>query len=262
MDAQSAVKVKIAKKGAAGTTALMIIVGVIIVGGVFYAGFLAGENSVLRGRLESPTGAVVQPPVQQPSLNQQPQQPTRADVETGGHVIGNPNAKVTVVEFGDYQCPFCKDFYQNSERQIVNDYVNTGKIKLAFRNFPLTSIHPFAENASEAAECAAKVGGNEAYWKYHDILYTNGSGDGTGLDPASLKQYAASLGLNAAAFNQCLDSHETAGIVQNDTAAGTAAGVQGTPTFYINGYQLVGALPYNNFKQAIDLVMNSTNATG
>jgi protein-disulfide isomerase len=164
-------------------------------------------------------------------------------------VIGSKSAPVTVYEFGDFQCPFCKQFYQQSYADIKTKYIDTGKIKLVFRHYPLSAIHVNAEISSEAAECANRQGQFEAYY---NTLYTKGNGDGTGLDSASLKAYASQLGLNMTTFNQCLDNHETKAVVAADLAVGTSAGVSGTPTFYINGTQVVGAQPTAAFEAAID----------
>ena len=169
-------------------------------------------------------------------------------------VFGSKTAPVTIYEFGDFQCPFCKNFYQQSYNDIKTKYIDTGKVKFIFRHFPLTNIHVNAEISSEAAECANRQGQFEAYY---NVLYTQGQADGTGLDSASLKKYASQIGLNTTQFNQCLDNHETQAVVAADTAEGTKAGVNGTPTFYINGTAIVGAQPVTVFEQAIDAALKS-----
>jgi len=166
---------------------------------------------------------------------------------TGEPVLGDPNAPVTIYEFADFQCPFCQSFFQNTLPDLMTKYINTGKAKLIYRYFPL-SFHVNAEIAAEAGECANEQGKFQAY---HDALYTNGQADGTGLDSASLKKYAAQIGLNTVTFDQCLDSNATKSIVDKDEAIGSAAGVSGTPTFYINGTQVVGAEPASVFEQTI-----------
>lgn len=182
-------------------------------------------------------------------------QPTHSQVTpalaTGPHILGDAQANVTIIKFCDFQCPYCKSFHSETEWQIVNEYVSTGKAKIAYRHFPL-SFHQNAQISAEASECAAKVGGNDAFWKYHDILFIKGGSDGSGLDALSLKQYAADMQLDAASFNTCIDNHEFATAVSSDLADGAAAGVNGTPTFFINGKPLVGAVPYTTFKAAID----------
>ena len=180
------------------------------------------------------------------------QPPETASVQTGSHVLGDANARVTIIEFCDFQCPYCKAFYMNTGPQIIESYVNTGKVKLAFRQFPLSSIHQNALPAAQASECAAKLGGNDGFWKYHAALFTNGTGDGTGLDVASLRQYAADLQFDTDSFSACVDNQETAGSVSKDLTDGRAAGVSGTPTFFINGKKFEGAQTFSNFKTAIE----------
>lgn len=160
-------------------------------------------------------------------------------------VKGNANAPVTIIEFSDYECPFCERHFQETYPQLLKEYVDTGKIKLVFRDFPLSSIHPNAQKAAEAAECA---GEQSKYWQMHDKLYSNQDA----LDVESLKKYAKELGLNTAAFNTCLDSGKMADEVAKDFADGQDAGVTGTPGFFINGRFLAGAYPFETFKKIID----------
>ncbi|HET8668289.1 MAG TPA: DsbA family protein [Terriglobales bacterium] len=190
-----------------------------------------------------------------PTNNQQSSVPSQStgkvNVATGSHILGNTDAKVTIIEFGDFQCPYCKMFHTDTESQIFATYVSTGKAKFAYRQFPLV-MHQNAGIAAEASECAAKVGGNEAFWNYHDMLFAKGDSSGAGLEVASLKQYAIDLQLDMAAFNSCLDNHETRAIVSKDYADGQAAGVQGVPAFFINGKPLDGAKPFSAFQTMID----------
>lgn len=157
---------------------------------------------------------------------------------------GSDNAPVTMLEFSDFQCPYCGSFVTGTLPQIEEKYINTGKVKLAFRNFPL-SFHKYAEKAAEAASCANSQG---KFWEYHDKLYANQNA----LDIASLKQYAIDLGLDVKKFNDCLDFNQTASIIQKDVSDGQAYGVGGTPDFFINGYELSGALPFSSFEQIIE----------
>lgn len=155
-------------------------------------------------------------------------------------VRGSPDAKVTIVEFSDFECPFCQRA-EPTVRQVMNDY--SGKVRLVYMQFPL-SFHPNAQKAAEANECAGDQG---KFWEYHDRLF-----DTAQLDTASLKAHAASLGMDTARFNQCLDSGANAAKVAAMQGMGSQNGVSGTPTFFINGTPLVGAQPYANFKAAID----------
>ena len=160
--------------------------------------------------------------------------------------LGDKNAKVTIIEFSDYQCPFCKKFWTEALPGIKKDYIDTGKVKLVYRDFPLSSIHPNAEPAAEAVECVREAGkGDAAYFKMHDKIFENQQS----LSVDNLKSWAKQLGYN---IDTCLDSGKFKSEVQKDIADGAAAGVQGTPTFFVNGKALVGAQPYSAFKQAID----------
>lgn len=156
---------------------------------------------------------------------------------------GPDDARVTIVEFSDYQCPFCSRHFRDTVPQLLSQY--QGEIKYVVLNFPLSNIHPMAQKAAEAAECALDQG---EFWEFHDTLFENQSA----LDTASLKKYAADLGLDTGSFNTCLDSGDKAQQVRSDLQAGQAAGVRGTPTFFINGQRLVGAVPLNRFQTLID----------
>jgi predicted DsbA family dithiol-disulfide isomerase len=169
---------------------------------------------------------------------------------------GPSNAPVTIVEFSDFQCPYCARFAQQTLPLILSDY--SDNVHFVFVNFPLTQIHQFAQKAAEAGECANAQG---AFWQYHDLLFQNQGA----LDVNSLKGYAAHLGLNTAEFNDCLDSEEMASAVQADIEAGQEAlqeaGVTsiGVPSFLINGKPVMGAQPYDVFKQAIDAALAGPN---
>ncbi len=156
---------------------------------------------------------------------------------------GKKNAPVTMFECSDFQCPFCARFVHDTLSQLRQHEIRDGKVRLVFKNFPLSG-HQFAEQAAEAAACASRQG---KFWQMHDLLF-NANGR---LDTDSLKSYAQQIGLNTQEFDHCLDSGETAGIVNADKAECAAAGVQGTPTFFINGKMLVGAQPYEQFKKLI-----------
>ncbi|MEK6875517.1 MAG: thioredoxin domain-containing protein [Nanoarchaeota archaeon] len=163
-------------------------------------------------------------------------------------VKGDDNAPVIMVEFSDYECPYCGRHFEQTYSQIIQEYVDTGKVKLVFRDFPL-SFHPNAQKAAEAAECA---GEQNKYWEMHDKLFENQQA----LSVKDLKQYAKEIGLNTAKFNSCLDSGEMASEVSKDMQDGQAAGISGTPGFIINGQLASGAQPFSVFKQIIDQELN------
>ncbi len=215
----------------------------------FTTGFLLGGAGAINS-----TGQVVAAPAQQqaqqPTQQQQVQQPTVAASPDDDPVLGDPNAPVTIIEFSDIQCPFCGRFFDQTLPSLKKDYIDTGKVKLVFRDFPL-SFHQNAQKAAEAAECAKE---QNKFWEMHDKLFGSqdewSSLDGTSAS-AKFKEYAKTMGLTTA-FDSCLDTGKTAAEVQKDFSDGSSYGVSGTPTFYINGKELVGAQPYSVFKQVID----------
>jgi len=159
-----------------------------------------------------------------------------------GFARGPKDAPVTIIEFSDFQCPFCKNA-TTTIKQVLDKY--PGKVRLVFRDYPLVSIHPLAPKAHEAARCAADQG---KFWEYHDVLFERSPR----LTPQDLKQYAQDLKLDGAAFGQCLDSGKYVAEVDKDTQEGMGLGLTGTPSFFINGKQLVGAQPLTAFQKIID----------
>ena len=181
----------------------------------------------------------------------------------GEPVKGDKNAPVTVVEFSDFQCPFCSRFFRQTLPQLDKEYIKTGKIKLVYRDYPLVRIHPNAFKAAEAAQCAGDQG---MFWQMHDRLFANPKS----LGEKDLPGHAKSLGLDAAKFKACLDSGQKKAGVRADIADAVKAGVRGTPTFLI-GYtepgkstitgvsRIRGARPFASFKAAIDRLLASKN---
>jgi protein-disulfide isomerase len=157
-------------------------------------------------------------------------------------VRGNPDAAVTIVEFGDFQCPFCREV-QPTLKAVMDKY--SGKVRLGFRDFPLRQIHPQAQPAAEAGRCAAEQG---KFWEYHDLLYANQ----TKLDPNGLKEQARTAALDVERFDACLAGGKFKPQIESDLQSGTGAGITGTPGFFINGVPLTGAQPLSEFEKIID----------
>ncbi len=241
---------------------LSILVAAILVSSTMFATFgsLSASNQAVLAQLRAAptTGAAVAQQVA-PSGNQAPQLPPAQpiQVDTSNRAVrGDPNAPVTIVEFSDFQCPFCKRAYPTVE-QLLSEY--NGRVKLVFMHLPL-SFHEYAQKAAEAFECA-KDQGRE--WEFHDKIF---EGDNSNIPVSVLKQYAVELGMDAEQFNQCLDSGEKASIVAQDVAQleskqleFAAWGIDGvgTPTFLVNGRPVVGAQPYAAFKTAVDAALNA-----
>lgn len=183
----------------------------------------------------------------------QPTPPQIVDVEVGKLPIkGDENAKVTIVEFSDFQCPFCKSFIDDTYAKLDEEYIQTGKVKFAYRHYPLTVIHPNAPKAAEASECANEQG---KFWEYHDKLFDNQDvwSPLAGVEVTnSFVEQANQLGMDTDQFRSCVESAKYKQQVDDDLAAGQVAQVDGTPAFFINGYRIVGAVPYDQLKARIE----------
>ena len=165
-----------------------------------------------------------------------------------------------MVEFSDFECPFCKRSFDQLLPELKKSYIDTGKLKLVYRDFPL-SFHANAHKEAEAAECARSQGDDVTYFKFHDQIFTQTTSNGTGLTLTQLPRIAKSLGLNVSQFQKCLDSGKFRDEVDKDIESGAAAGVSGTPAWFIgqsstdgiiNGTRVVGAQPFSVFKTIID----------
>ena len=167
--------------------------------------------------------------------------PRVAVASTGHPTLGAKDAPITMVEFGDFQCPFCRAS-ENSVKEVRQKYGD--KVRLVYMDFPL-GIHQHAMDAANAARCA---GEQDKFWQYHDAMFA----DQSKLAPADLKASAAKLGLDAKKFDACLDKTKYQSQIQQDVAEGTKLGVTGTPTFFINGREITGAQPAQKFEEVID----------
>lgn len=164
----------------------------------------------------------------------------------GQHLRGNKNAQVKLVEYSDFECPFCKRHHPTL-KQILAEYGDT--VSLEYKHFPL-NFHPNAQKAAEASECAAEQG---KFWEFHDAVFE----DQLALGIPQYKEWVAKAGLNTRQFNNCLDSGKYAAKVQSEYQEGQTKGVQGTPATFINGQLVSGAQPYEAIKQAIDQALQS-----
>ncbi len=171
-------------------------------------------------------------------------------------ILGNPKAPVTLIEYGDYQCPFCGKFFTQVEPLLRDEYIKTGKVKMIFKDFSFLGPESFA--AAEAAECAKD---QSKFWEYHDALYAAEIADGQensgNINRTLLVKLAGDVKMDTNAFANCIDAKKYAAQVQQNAADGQAVGVNSTPTTFVNGQKLQGALPYAQFKAAIDGILNS-----
>ena len=202
---------------------VIVFLGILLILATFYAGYLVGSR---------PTIAPVR----------------IVDVSVDDDAsLGDANALVTVIEFSDYECPFCQRHANLTFPLIKENFIDTGKVRYVFRDFPL-SIHPNAQKAAQAAECAGEQG---KYWELHDILFDNQNA----LGVENYKVWAAQLALDQAAFDACLDSGSMDSEVRQDFEDGQAAGVSGTPVIFVNGKPISGAQPYPVFESAINAAL-------
>ena len=180
-------------------------------------------------------------------------------VSPNEHILGNPNAKVIIVEYSDTECPYCKQF-QSTLHQVISDYGASGEVAWVYRYMPIAQLHPRSEKEAEAVECAGQLGGESAFWKYLDEVYSV-TPSNNGLDPTELPKIAADVGLNVSAFNSCWSSGKNAQIVQADYQDGVQAGGNGTPFSVLvntkDGTQtpIEGAYPYAQLKTMIDALL-------
>lgn len=169
-------------------------------------------------------------------------------------ILGDKNAPVTIIEWSDYECPFCKRHFTNTFPQIKEKYIDTGKVRYIFRDYPLGFHNPNATEQAIAAECARDQGGDEMYFTYHDLIFTN-TNSNKSFPKSRLYELADEAGLNQAEFTECLDSEKFKGEVLKDLADGGKAGVTGTPGFLINGQVLKGAQPFSAFEAVIEAAL-------
>lgn len=217
------------------------------------ASFLLGMLVTKVQYLEQSGGTAYQAGTQQAAQQGNQQQPTGQRVANMslGHfpLLGNKDAKVHIVEFADFRCPFCEKFFTDTESQIIKDYVNTGKASFSFRQFPF--LGPASTVAADAAECANNQG---KFWAFHDYMYKNQppESDTSMYTNDNLTQIAGQLGMDTNTFSSCLNDKQTDAKAQTDLTDGQKAGVSGTPTIFVNGIPVVGAQPYSAFQQIID----------
>ena len=191
---------------------------------------------------------------------------TAPAITSSDHVLGNPNAKVSLIEYGDFECPACGD-YEPVVQQVINNF--SSSVQFVFRNYPLVQIHPFAMPGAEAAEAAGMMGGPSKYWAMHNLLYAKQSewSTNTNLTAAQVTsqyfdKYAQSLGLDVATFNADMNSAQVSNKIQGDMAGGNAARIDHTPTFFVNLQQIPNPTSYADFQTVIEAALASSSAPG
>ncbi|MDP3245204.1 MAG: DsbA family protein [bacterium] len=228
-----------------------LVAGIAIISTIGFVVLLAtGYGGNEKGNNKTDTNQVAQ----KPNNNTPPaQQAGKITVNSNDHIRGDKNAPITLVEFSDFQCPYCKRFHPTMQ-QVMENY--QGQVRWIYRHFPL-DFHQNAQKSAEAAECAGEQG---KFWEYIDKAFENSQADGTGLNAEDLKKYAQELGLNTGKFNDCFANGKFTSKVKADMDSGQTAGVTGTPgTILIdkngNAELISGALPYEQIKAKIDSVL-------
>ena len=197
--------------------------------------------------------------------------PEVAPITKDDHIRGNPDAPIVIIEYSDYDCPFCRLFHDTMVK-IMDDFGKDGKVAWVYRQFPINGLHPNASKISEASECVAELGGNNAFWKFNDAL--NGSrkisydanGQISGIEPTDMKrvsEFAVTAGVDKGKFELCYNSGKYADKINADITAGAKAGVQGTPhsIIVVGGNQGVinGAQPYETVKAMVQNIIDQMN---
>ena len=209
----------------------IVLAGVIIAGAILFT----NNRDVIPTKQVAQVGNAIPPATDFKSL------------EAGAPLLGDPNAPVAIVEFADFQCPFCERFYTDSAKNIIEKYVKTGKAKFIYRDFAF-----LGEESNFAAQAARCAGDQGKYWQYHDYLFEHQNGENEGaFAKEHLKNFALQIGLNGGEFNNCIDSGKHAQDVANDTEMGRKFGVTGTPTTFINGKLVQGAVPFSQIEPVI-----------
>jgi protein-disulfide isomerase len=213
----------------------LLFIGSLFTGGFGFSGVSIGTGKIAAPTAAAPSGGGAPPP---------------AEVDfSAAPIKGSSDAPVTIVEFSDFQCPFCSRFHSDTLPQIENEYIKTGKVQFAYMHFPLDTIHPQATPAALASECANEQG---KFWEYHNLIFQNQQS----LGDAGYKAWAQQLSLDTQKFDECYASQKYIGKVRGDLQKGSAAGIQGTPGFLVNGQLVSGAQPFSVFKQVIDAALS------
>lgn len=232
---------------------VVIAIAILVSGGVIK---VKGKNEQV---LSASSSAQVQP-----ANNQAQDRIVTASVDDDP-ILGKKEAPVTIVEFSDYECPYCKRHFDQTHAALKSDYIDTGKVKLVYRDLPL-NFHQNANIEAQAADCARDQKGDEAYFKYHDEIFKRTTSNGTGIAVSTLPVIAKDLGLDVDPFQKCLDGAKFKDEVAKDYNDATAAGVDSTPSFLVGrssadgnvtGVLIEGAKSFSSFKSVIDALLKS-----
>lgn len=255
----------------AGSIAAILFAAVILTGALIYNGYKynsardpgggaeggSGKDYVSEAEFNQRVEAVIEAYIaKQQEKARKEQEEANKPIKVEGvsadddAVAGAAAAPVTIIEFSDYQCPYCQRSFTEVYPKLKEKYIATGKVKYVFRDFPLNFHEPLATKEAIAAECVREQKGDQGYFQYHDLLFTNEVTAQAAEE--KLQGFAKQLGAEPAKFTECLKSEKYKAEVQQDLADGQKYGVQGTPAFFINGWRLVGAQPFSKFEELIE----------
>lgn len=234
------------KRSALSAPWLLLLIGLLI-GGL--AGFSLYPLIVTEPKVNENAGPLASVEDSGPLNKPDPHQSVMLAVISGArHFYGDPNAPVTIVEFGDFNCGYCGRWARETFPQIDEKYIQTGKVRMAYVHFPILGADSMT--AAEGTECAAK---QDRFWDYHNVLYAH---QGIGFTPANLTSLAGDLGLNTEAFGSCLANFTDRASIEDDIRLSQVMGVRGTPAFLVNGIPLAGAYPYEDFERVIEGILS------
>lgn len=238
------------------TSAAIIIVGLALSGSVFF-----GLKSM--GNQQQEVLPAKNQPEVKPTVSKQARVVTSIDDDP---VLGNKEkARVAIVEFSDYECPFCARFKEETLPQIKENYLDTGQAILVYRDLPLPFHDPAATRQANAAECVQEQAGDQAYFDYHNLIFENTEGNGEGLSEQELVDLASNLSVNTSELKTCIENNQFADEIKQDANTAEEMGITGTPGFVIGslddqgnvtGIKVKGARPYADFQQAIEQFIN------
>ncbi len=215
---------------------------------VLIGAWIIGISIVLAGLMISKEIAKKNVSTTNPVQTQEPPQQVNIDVPAGATVLGDNNAKVTIIEFADFQCPFCGEWQKTVFPNLKKNYIDNGKARFVFMDYAFLGDESI--RAAEAARCANE---QNKFWEYHDTLYESQKGENEGaFADINLKQFAKDLKLDPAKFNECFDSKKYQPDLTEDLNKASSLGVQSTPTVFINGFKYEGLQSYYAYSSAIE----------
>ncbi len=226
----------------------IIITGLIVAGAIIYTNF--SQSSEGTAKKPQGTAQILPSDGTEEDVLRGKGLAVEFSIDEGVHVRGNFEAPVTIVEFSDFQCPFCQRFHPTLQ-QILADYPN--QVRWVYKHFPLDSIHPQARPAAEASECVFEQAGDDGFWQFTDGLLENQPRLGKSL----YQELASEIGVNLSQFDNCISSGKYKDKVEADYQEGIKAGIQGTPGSFVNGEEIPGAVPYDYLKDAVERALTN-----